>query len=168
MSELPSWLAAEARLEPSFLIPIPGAFFPLRNSSLSTCLTWPCLGLRYGAPSAEFFLPRPSTGYHCLITIHASFPALDQGPDEQLGDTRLNAAAAGGCRRQSSFRRKPKLELLRAQGTSQGAPPTKACAPASPPPSEQCLSPTSGGVCGTPDPWATASLERLIQSLPVL
>lgn len=44
--ELPSWLVAEAQLEPNFLIPSPGVFFPLRKSFLSPCLTWPCLGLR--------------------------------------------------------------------------------------------------------------------------
>lgn len=59
LSELPSWLATEARLEPSFLIPIPGAFFLLEILPSPHLLHLALLGPEIRSPQQSFSSPGP-------------------------------------------------------------------------------------------------------------
>lgn len=142
--ELPSWLAAEVPLESNFLIPSPGVLCVCSSESFP--LPRPRLGLRAGAaqqgfpPQAQCWIP---------LSGRASFPALDRGPDEQLGmqaewnsRKRLSAAA-------EFIQKKAQLRAAEGSGKPTGALPTpvaaKAPASTDAPPSDQYLLPTPGG-----------------------
>lgn len=84
LSELPRWLAAEAQLEPNFVIPSTGILFPLLSEILSCALplpAWPRTQVK--SFSSRAFPPQS----WCWIPLsdRASFPVLDHGPEEQLG-----------------------------------------------------------------------------------
>lgn len=103
-------------LESNFLIPSPGVLCVCSSESFP--LPRPRLGLRAGA-AQQGFPPRQA---QCWIPLsgRASFPALDQAQMSSWG-CRLNGTAGRGCRRQqSSFRRKPSSERLRAPGSPRG------------------------------------------------
>lgn len=106
LSELPSWLVADAQLEPNFLTPSTGVVLGILSLPLPL-LARPRTEVK--SFSSRAFPPQSvldTTVRSCLLSC------AGPRPRGAAGEARLNGAAGRGCRRQSSFRRKPNSELL--------------------------------------------------------